>query len=65
VSASELDIHRTAKLMIGQYDAAAVEKAREHVADLQAKCDRDGADVWLQIIVAIETLQQAKPTHFS
>jgi len=51
--------------MIGQYDAAAVEKAREHVADLQAKCDRDGADVWLQIIVAIETLQQAKPTHFS
>ena len=51
--------------MIGQHDAAAVEKARERVADLQAKGDRESADVWLQIIVAIETLRQPRPTYLS
>jgi hypothetical protein len=63
MSASDHDILRRAKLMIGQHDAAAVEKARERVADLQAKGDRESADVWLQIIVAIETLRQPGPTQ--
>ena len=51
--------------MLGQHGDLAVEKARERVADLQAKGDRKGADVWLQIIVAIETLRQPRQTYLS
>ena len=51
--------------MIGQHSVAAVEKARERVRDLQAMGEREGADVWLRIIVAIEALQQSRPVLLS
>jgi hypothetical protein len=65
VSISDLDVVRTANLAIGQHGDSAIEKAREHVADLQAKGDLESADVWLRVIVAIETLQRPRPTHSS
>ena len=65
MNAFDLDILRSANLMIGQHGDLAVEKARERVADLQAKGDREGADVWLQIIVAVEMLRQPRPSYLS
>jgi hypothetical protein len=53
---SDLDIFRAAHLWAGQHGDAAVAEARKRVAELQATGQRDGADVWLRIIVAIETL---------
>jgi hypothetical protein len=37
----------------------AVAKAREMVRTLKERGDEDGADTWLRIIVAIETMRQA------
>lgn len=53
---SDLDIYRAARLWLGQHGDAAVREARRRVAELQATGQLDGADVWLRIIVAIETL---------
>lgn len=54
--ASDLDIYRAARLWLGQHGDDAVAMARRKVAELQTAGQRDGADVWLHIIVAIETL---------
>lgn len=62
---SDLDVYRSANLWIGQHGALAVTKARDRVASLQATGDRDGADAWLRIIIAIETLQQPPPPRLS
>ena len=53
---SDLDIYRAARLWLGQHGDDAVAMARRKVAELQTAGQRDGADVWLRIIVAIETL---------
>jgi hypothetical protein len=52
----DLDIFKTAKLWIDRHGDAAIAEARHRVAELQAAGQRDGADVWLRIILAIETL---------
>jgi len=57
---SDLDIFRAANLWLGQHGDAAVEQSRRRVAELQAAGERDGADVWLRIIVAIETLRTSQ-----
>ena len=53
---SDLDIYRAAHLWLGQHGDDAVAMARRKVAELQTAGQRDGADVWLRIIVAMETL---------
>jgi hypothetical protein len=58
---ADLDVFRSANIWLSQHGDAAVEKARRRVTELQAAGDRDGADVWLRIIVAIETLLAPLP----
>ena len=53
---SDLDIFRTANLWAARHGDAAVEEARKMAREFQAAGDRDGADVWLRIIIAVETL---------
>jgi hypothetical protein len=52
---SDLDITRTAHLLIQQHGDNATTKAREMVEKMRRRGDADGADVWLRIIVAIGT----------
>lgn len=54
---SDLDIFRAAHLWLGQHGDAAIEQARRRVAKLLAAGEHDGADVWLRIIAAMETLR--------
>jgi len=60
---SDLEIFQTAKLWADRHGPAAIAEARKMVADLQQTNDRDGADVWLRIILAIETLRRDQPAH--
>ncbi len=53
---SEMEILRAANLWLGQHSGNAVTEVRRRVAELQEAGDRDGADAWLRIIVAIEAL---------
>ena len=53
---SEMDILRVANLWLGQHGGNAVTEARRRVSQLQEAGDRDGADAWLRIIVAVEAL---------
>ena len=56
MAASDLDIHRAARLWIQQHSEHATAKAREMVEQMRRKGDQDGADMWLRIIVAIGAL---------
>ena len=58
MTVSDLDILRAAHLHLERYGDQAVAKAREMVRTLKARGDNDGADTWLRIIVAIETMRQ-------
>jgi len=51
-------VQRTARSYSEIHGDQAVAKARERVADLQKRGDPIGADMWLQIIVAIEGLRR-------
>jgi hypothetical protein len=53
---SDLDIFQAANLWAARHGDAAVLEARKMAAQFQAAGDLDGADVWLRIIVAVETL---------
>jgi hypothetical protein len=53
---SDLGIHRAAHQWIAQHGDNAIAKAREMVETLRQRGDTEGADTWLQIIVAIGTL---------
>ena len=59
---SDLDIARAARQWISLHVDAATAKAREMVEAMRRKGDKDGADTWLRIIVAIGTLG-APPTQ--
>jgi hypothetical protein len=52
----DLDIARSAHLWIQRHGENATTKAREMVEAMRKKGDKDGADTWLRIIVAIGTL---------
>ena len=54
---SDLEIFQTANLWADRHGAAAIREARKMAAGFQQAGDRDGADVWLRIIIAIETLR--------
>jgi hypothetical protein len=64
---SDIDIFRSANLCLAQHGVDAVDEARKRAAELQTAGDRDGADVWLRIMLAIETLQASGPdrAHYS
>ena len=53
---SDLDIHRSANIWFQRHGDEATAKAREMVEAMRKKGDKDGADVWLRIIVAIGAL---------
>jgi hypothetical protein len=53
---SDLDITRSAHQWISLHGDAATAKAREMVETMRQKGNKDGADVWLRIIVAIGSL---------
>ncbi len=50
---SDLDIERSAHQWMQLHCDAAMAKAREMVEATRAKGDKDGANTWLRIIVAI------------
>ena len=53
---SDLDIARAAHQWLALHRENATAKAREMVEQMRRKGDKDGADTWLRIIVAIGTL---------
>jgi hypothetical protein len=53
---SDLDITRTAHLLIQQHGDGATAEARKRVEEMRRLGDADGTDTWLRIIVAIGTL---------
>jgi hypothetical protein len=56
MSVSDLDVTRSAHQWIALHGEAATAKAREMVEAMRWKGDKDGADTWLRIIVAIGRL---------
>jgi hypothetical protein len=53
---SDLDITRTAHLLIQQHGDEATARARAKVEEMRRMGDTEGADTWLRIIVAIGEL---------
>jgi len=58
MTVSDLEIFRAAHLHLDRHGDRAVAKAREMVRTLKERGDNDGADTWLRVIVAIETMRQ-------
>jgi hypothetical protein len=58
---SDRNILRTAHFWIQRYGDQAIAMARQMVEEMRHKGDRQGADMWLRIIVAIETLGAPPP----
>ena len=58
MTVSDLDIFRAAHRHLDRHGDQAVAKAREIVRTLKECGDNDGADTWLRIIVALETMRQ-------
>jgi hypothetical protein len=58
MTVSDLDIFRSANLHLDQHGGEAVAKAREMVRTMKRHGAHDGADAWLRIIVAIETMRR-------
>ena len=58
---TDLDIYRSAKLLIDQHgEAAAIEAAMKSDALLD-KGDLDGAAVWRRIVEAVNEMQRGEP----
>ena len=62
---SEIDIWRSAQLLIKQHGKEAGLKADLRVSELTKKGDTTGADVWKLIRSAIEKLQNESPSDES
>ena len=60
---SDLDVYRSAKLLIDQHGDEAAIHAAMRVDELLDKGDLDGAAVWRRIIRAIEELQRKQPSQ--
>ena len=58
MTVSDLDIFRSANMYLKLHGEEAIAKAREMVRTIKESGDSDGADTWLRIIVAIETMQR-------
>ncbi len=60
---SDLDMYRSAKLLIGQHGEEASGFAVKQ-ADKQAEAgDREGQAVWLRVLSAIEELHRVRPNR--
>ncbi|HLZ67093.1 MAG TPA: hypothetical protein VKQ29_12745 [Aliidongia sp.] len=57
MSVSDHDILRQASLWLDRHGAIAVAEARKMAAGFQETGDRDSADIWLRILLALETLR--------
>jgi hypothetical protein len=62
---SDLEIFQTAKLWADRHGDDAILEARKMVTHFQQLGDRDGADVWLRTILALETLRTPQPDRLS
>lgn len=58
---SEIDIRRTARIMIRRYGDTADLEACMRADELGGKGDRAGMRVWLRILSAIDALQNVQP----
>lgn len=58
---SEIDIYRTAKVLIDKYGVDAEIFARVRADELLIEGDLDGQRVWMRIIEAVEELQTSPP----
>ncbi len=58
---SEIDIYRSAKLLIDQHGEDAATEAAMRADNMLAAGGLDGKRVWLRIIAAIEELQRTEP----
>jgi len=63
MSLSDLDIYRTAKLLVDQHGQDAPIHAAMRADELLAAGDMDGARAWKRIIGAIDTLLSGKPSE--
>ena len=60
---SDLDIYRSAKLLIDQHGEDAAIHAAMQADKLAEAGDMEGRRVWLRVIRAIEELQRTRPRH--
>jgi hypothetical protein len=58
MTVSDLDIFRSASMYLELHGDQSVAKAREMVRTMKERGNNDGADTWLRIIVAIETMRR-------
>ncbi len=58
---TDLDIYRTAKLLVNNHGAEAPIHAAMNADAMLAKGDLDGAAVWRRIVAAINELQRQEP----
>jgi hypothetical protein len=65
ITVSDLDIFRAANMYLERHGNQVVVKARETVRTLKERGDNDGADTWLRIIVAIETMRRGLDGAFA
>ena len=59
---TDLDIYRSAKLLIDRHEDTATIEAMKRADALAAQGDAAGNVVWLRILEAIEQLQSTEPT---
>lgn len=57
MSVSDHDILRSANLWLNRHGEVAMTEARKMVAGFQEAGDRDSADVWLRVLLALESLR--------
>jgi hypothetical protein len=57
MSETDHDILRSANLWLNRHGDDAVTEARKMVASLQEAGDRDSADVWLRVLLAVENMR--------
>jgi hypothetical protein len=58
----EIDIWRSANLLIKSHGDKAAEVAAGKVVEMQRAADGDGMTVWVQIMLAIRELTKDKPS---
>ena len=58
----DIDVWRTAGLMVKRYGKDAVIESAKRADDLMAVGDLDGQRVWLRVLKAIEELTDEKPS---
>lgn len=60
----DLDVYRTANLLIRQLGDDAQAEAERRAADMQQRGRQDGAAVWCRIAAAIDVLQSERTARW-